>query len=295
LNLKNNNYKMKKRIALTVTIIVLSAGEIVLAQKPLFTAPLGIQTYTFRRSIGADPAKVLDTIKMMGFTEIEGGGGRMAPEEFKKLCDERGLSIPSTGAGYEQLVRSRESLDSIISRAKILGAKYVMCAWIPHENGVLSFDNAKKAVEDFNRIGKTLKENGLTFCYHAHGYEFQPYENGVLLDYIMNNTNPEYVSFQMDIFWIQFGGGDPAALLKKYGDRWKLMHLKDMRKGIKKDLTGLTSTENDVAIGTGELDIPAILKEAKKVGIKHYFIEDESSNITIQVPQSIAYLRKLKE
>jgi sugar phosphate isomerase/epimerase len=286
---------MKKRISLAATIILLSASEILLAQKPLFTAPLGVQTYTFRRSIGADPAKVLDTIKMMGFTEIEGGGGRMAPAEFKKLCDERGISIPSTGAGYEQLVRSRESLDSIISRAKILGAKYVMCAWIPHKDGVLTFDDAKKAVEDFNNAGKILKENGLTFCYHAHGYEFQPYENGTLLDYMMKNTNPEYVSFQMDIFWIQFGGGDPAGLLKKYGDRWKTMHLKDMRKGTKKDLTGLTSTENDVAIGTGELDIPGILKEAKKIGIKHYFIEDESSNITTQVPQSIAYLKSLKE
>lgn len=286
---------MKKRIALAATIILLSASEILLAQKSLYTAPFGIQTYTFRRSIGADPAKVLDTIKMMGFTEIEGGGGRMSPEEFKKLCDERGISIPSTGAGYEQLVRSRESLDSIIARTKILGAKYIMCAWIPHKDGVLSFDEAKKAVEDFNRIGKTLKENGLTFCYHAHGYEFQPYENGTLLDYMMKNTNPEYVSFQMDIFWIQFGGGDPAGLLKKYGNRWKTMHLKDMKKGTKKDLTGLTSTENDVALGTGELDIPGILKEAKKIGIKHYFIEDESSNITTQVPQSLQYLKSLKE
>ena len=99
----------------------------------------------------------------------------------------------------------------------------------------------------------------------------------------------------MDIYWIQFGGGDPVALLKKYGNRWKLMHIKDMRKGIKKDLTGLTSPENDVALGTGELDLPAILKEAKKIRIKHYFIEDESSNITIQVPQSIAYLKSLKK
>ena len=153
----------------------------------------------------------------------------------------------------------------------------------------------KKAVEDFNRAGKFLKENGITFCYHAHGYEFQPYENGTLLDYIFNNTNPEYVSFEMDIFWIQFGGGDPVSLLKKYGSRWKLMHLKDMRKGAKKDLTGLTSPENDVALGTGEIDIPAILKQAKETGIKHYFIEDESSNIIVQLPQSISYLKGLKE
>jgi len=283
-----------KKNALTLALLfsILMISEIAMAQKPLYTAPLGVQTYTFRRSIGNDPAKVLDTIKTLGFTEVEGGGGRIAPEDFKKLCAERGISIPSTGADYGQLVSAP---DSVVMRAKALGAKYVMCAWIPHENGVLTLENAKKAVDDFNKAGKFLKDNGLILCYHAHGYEFQPYEDGTLLDYIVKNTNPEYVSFEMDIFWIQFGGGDPVALLKKYGDRWKLMHLKDMRKGIKKDLTGGTSQENDVAFGTGQMDIPAILKEAKKAGIKHYFIEDESSNILEQLPISIAYLKGLKE
>jgi sugar phosphate isomerase/epimerase len=156
-------------------------------------------------------------------------------------------------------------------------------------------ENAKKAVQDFNAAGKILKENGLTFCYHVHGYEFWPHEGGTLLDYIINNTNPEYVSFEMDILWTQFGGGDPVALLRKYGNRWKLMHLKDLRKGVKKDLTGGTSQENDVPLGTGEIDIPNILREAKKIGIAHYFIEDESSHVNQQVPQSIAYLKSLKE
>jgi len=283
---------MKKNIPFILFVAILIFNETVSAQKPLYTAPLGVQTYTFRRSIGNDPAKVLDTIKILGFTEVEGGGGRIAPEDFKKLCDERGISIPSTGADYGQLVKAP---DSVVMRAKALGSKYVMCAWIPHENGVLTLENAKKAAEDFNKAGKFLKDNGLILCYHAHGYEFQPYEDGTLLDYIFKNTNPEYVSFEMDIFWIQFGGGDPVALLKKYGDRWKLMHLKDMRKGIKKDLTGGTSQENDVAFGTGQMDIPAILKEAKNIGIKHYFIEDESSNIIEQLPISIAYLKSLKE
>ncbi|PWT94894.1 MAG: sugar phosphate isomerase, partial [Bacteroidetes bacterium] len=176
-----------------------------------------------------------------------------------------------------------------------LGSKYVMCSWIPHDKGVLTFENAKKAVEDFNAAGKYLKGQGIIFCYHIHGYEFQPYGNGTLLDYIITNTNPQYVSFEMDIFWTHFGGGDPVSLLKKYGGRWKLMHLKDMRKGTPRDLTGLSSPENDVVLGTGEIDIPGILKQAKKVGIRHYFIEDESNQVMVQVPQSINYLRSLRQ
>ena len=283
-----------KKIPTVVAFIIatLDFATTAKAQKSLYTAPLGIEAYTFRRSFPADAAKTLDTIKMMGFTELEGGSGNISPLEFKKLCAERGINIPSTGASYEELVQHP---DSVVYHAKILGARYVMCAWIPHDDGVLSFEDAKKASEDFNKAGKFLNGHGLVFCYHAHGYEFQPFKNGTLLDYIFENTDPRYVSFEMDVFWIQFGGGNPVELLKKYGDRWKLMHLKDMRTGTKKDLTGLTSTENDVPIGTGEIDIPAILKEAKKAGIKHYFIEDESNNPTSHVPQSIAYLKSLKE
>jgi sugar phosphate isomerase/epimerase len=259
--------------------------------QPLYSAPLGVQAYTFRKSFPVDVAATLDTIKLMGFTEIEGGGGRIPASEFKKLCDARGISIPSIGVGYEFL---NKYPDSVASMAKQMGASFVMCAWIPHKNGVLTIQDAMKAVDDFNRIGKYLKEQGLIFCYHAHGYEFEPYENGTLLDYIIKNTNPEYVSFEMDIFWIQFGGGDPVELMKKYGNRWKLMHLKDIRKGAKKDLTGQTGPENDVVLGTGEIDIPAILREANKIGIKHYFIEDESNFVNLQVPQSILYLKSLQ-
>ena len=278
-------------------VLITAAGFLVnqtaLAQnhKKLYTAALGVEAYTFRRSFPIDVAKTLDTIKMMGFTEMEGGSNGMPPEAFKKLCAERGISIPATGADYSKLIKSP---DSVAYNAKKLGAKYVMCAWIPH-SGMFTIDDAKKAVQDFNMAGKILKDKGITFCYHAHGYEFQPYENGTLLDYIIKNTNPEYVSFEMDIFWIQFGGGDPVSLLKKYGSRWKLIHLKDIRKGTIKNLTGGTTADNDVILGMGEVDIPGILKEAKKIGIEHYFIEDES-NLEIQhVPQSIAYLKSLEE
>jgi sugar phosphate isomerase/epimerase len=280
-----------KNIILTLLAIILLNYESTYAQKPLYTAPFGVQAYSFRKSFPNGVAATLDTIKAMGITEIEGGGGRIPAEEFKKLCDERGISIPSTGANYDQLNKNPQE---IADRAKLLGAKYVMCAWIPHD-GDFNLDYAKKAVADFNAAGKIFKENGLTFCYHVHGYEFWPHENGTLLDYIITNTNPEYVSFEMDILWTQFGGGDPVALLKKYGNRWKLMHLKDLRKGVKKDLSGGTSPENDVPLGTGEIDIEGVLREAKKIGIKHYFIEDESSHVTTQIPQSIAYVKGLKE
>ena len=286
---------MKKILSVAVlvfSVLTISASHAGDKKDLLFTEPLGVAPYTFREHFPKSISDTLDIIVGMGFTSIEGGGRGMAPHEYKKLCDEKGLSIPSMGSSYKALV---EDTMSVVKTAKIYGAKYVMTAWLPHEKGNFSLENAKQTVKDFNTFGKVLAENGITFAYHAHGYEFQPYKDGTLLDYIIQNTNPDYVSFEMDTFWIQFGGGDPAALLRKYPTRWKLMHVKDMRKGIPKDLTGLTDPSHDVEIGTGQLDFPEILKAAKEVGIKHYFIEDESDRILTQIPKSIEYLRGLKK
>jgi sugar phosphate isomerase/epimerase len=270
--------------------LVFSAFSTLLAQKPLYTKPFGVQLYTYRMTFPKNTVGVLDSIKMHGITEVEGDGGRIDPADFRKLCNERGITIPSTGASFEELAKDPMK---IVAKAKALGSKYVMCAWIPHKGSVFTIDDAKKAVEVFNASGKVLKDNGLTLCYHFHGFEFQQHEGKPLFDYIADNTNKKYLSFEMDIFWIVFGGGDPVALLNKYGKRWKLMHIKDMKKGIEKNLTGGTNVEFDVTVGTGQIDIPAVLKAARKAGVKHYFLEDESSRINVQVPQSIAYIKSL--
>lgn len=261
--------------------------------EPLFTPEIGVQMYSFRNvipEIGLEA--VLDMIRDLGVTEIEGGPPRgMSPQEFRRVVEARGIRIPSTGAGYEQLATD---IEAVAQRAKALGASYVMIAWIPHEVGNFGIENARQAVEVFNAAGKALREHGLTFTYHFHGYELRPHEDGTLLDYIVRNTDPDYVSFQMDIFWVHFGGGDVPQILRQYGDRFRTMHLKDMKPGIEKNLTGLTDEEHNVVLGTGELDMPEILRAAREIGIEHYFIEDESSRVLEQLPRSIEYLRSLR-
>ena len=260
--------------------------------KPLFNHHIGVQAYTYRNSFPLNVAATLDTIKALGITEMEGPNpANTTPGDFKKMLDERGISMPSIGADYNMISKDPEEF---VKRAKFWGSKYIMVAWIPHGK-TFTIDDAKKAVDDFNRIGKILSESDITLCYHDHGYEFGPYEDGTLFDYIVKNTNPKYVSFEMDMMWTFHGGADPAKLLYKYKGRWKMVHLKDIRKGIANDLTGGTDTKNDVALGTGQLNIPEILKAANAVGIKHYFIEDESGDHATQIPVTIAYLKSLKE
>jgi len=251
----------------------------------------GMVSFTYRKSFAKDVALTLDTIKRLGVTNMEFSNlfGRTAAD-IRKMLDERGMKCTSFGTSYPDLM---DKTSEVAANAKTLGASFVRVAWIPHE-GPFTIDMAKKAVADFNSVGKILKDqHGLEFCYHNHGYEFQPYEKGTYYDYIVANTDPKYVSFELDILWAFHPGADPAALLKKYGPRYKLMHVKDLRKGVKGDFSGSTSQENDVAVGTGQLDIAAIMKAAKKSAIVNYYIEDESSSVNKQVPQTLDYLKKL--
>jgi len=201
------------------------------------------------------------------------------------------LHCSSFGVSYDDLNNKTREVGN---NAKTLGASFVRVAWIPHEGKTVDAAFIKKAADDFNAAGKILKEEfNLSFCYHNHGYEFVSYEQGTLFDYLVANTNPAYVNFELDILWAFHPGQDPAQLLKKYGKRFKLMHVKDLRKGIKGDFSGGTSQENDVALGTGQINIAEVIKAAQQSAIEHYYIEDESSAVKTQVPQSLKYLKSL--
>ena len=275
---------------------VLDAGELV-AQTTgsVFPQTPGMQTYTYRRGMKTNPAASLDSIRALGITDLECGVfADKTAAESRKMLDERGMRCSSTGSGYDNLLDSTK-LREVGRTAKILGAEYIMVAWIM-KKPPFTLDDAKAAVTNFNRIGKQLKDEfGLTFCYHNHGYEFANHGDGTLFDYIVQNTDPRYVSFELDLLWAAFPGQKPEALLTKYGNRFKLMHLKDLRKGVPPGQSGSTPVENDVALGTGAIDMPAVLKAAKKAGIKHYYIEDESPSFATQVPQSMAFLKSVKE
>jgi sugar phosphate isomerase/epimerase len=282
---------MQKKVQMSILLLLLT-GALGAQNQPLFPQVPGMVSYTFRNSFSKDMASTLDSIKKLGITDMEFSNlfNRTALD-IRKMLDERQMKCSSFGVNYPDLTtKTRE----VGQNAKTLGAKFVRVAWIPFEDD-FNIDDAKKTVEEFNRVGKILKnEFDLNFCYHNHGYEFAPYENGTLFDYIVTHTNPNYVSFEMDILWTFFPGQNPVLILEKYPDRFKLLHLKDLRKGVEGNQSGKTPVENDVALGTGQLDIPSILKAAKKTSIEHYYIEDESPAYFEQVPKTMAYLKGLK-
>lgn len=263
-------------------------------KKLLFPEAPGIVSFTYRNQFAKDVPGTLDMIKANGITDIEFSNlFNQKPEDLKRMLDERGLKCSSYGVSWEALTGKT---DEVAAAAKALGAQFVRVANIPHAKGSFTLDNAKMAIAEFSRVGKILKDKyDLEFIYHNHGFEFEPYEGGTLYDYIVKNTDPKYVSFELDILWAFFPGQDPAKLLSTYPTRYRALHLKDLKKGVAGNNSGGTDQNNDVVLGTGQIDIPAVLKAARKAGVKHYYIEDESSGSVEQVPQSIKYINSLKK
>jgi sugar phosphate isomerase/epimerase len=253
---------------------------------------VGLQLYTFRNQIPKDVPGMLKKISQMGFRYIEGGGTYNLPkEEYKRLLRENKLEMISYGAGFEDL---QGKLNTVVENARFFGAKYVMCSWVPHSGETFTLDDAKKAVSVFNNAGKVLASKGIKFLYHAHGYEFQPYGNGTFFDYMLKNMNPAYANIEMDVFWFKNSGQDPTTWLQKYPKRFLALHLKDRAHGSPDNVTGRADDESNVVLGTGDVNIAAVMKAAKKAGIRYAFIEDESSRPEEQVPQSLTYLKSLK-
>lgn len=254
-----------------------------------FTEP-GVVSYTFRHQFEEDVPGTLDLIKGMGIRNIEFSSlfGTNA-DELRSMIDERELICTSFGVGYNDLVNNTEE---VIENARTLGAKYIRVAWIPHDDS-FSIEDTKRAASDFNRAGQKISEAGLYFAYHNHGYEFRPYKDGTLFDYLVENTDPEYVSFEIDLLWVAHPGADPVKLLKQYPDRFRLMHLKDLKKGAESDFSGSAPEEYDVRLGTGQIDFPAVMDAAKDTNIEYYYIEDESSDVIERVPKSIVYINEV--
>jgi len=261
------------------------------ASETLPRKAVGLQLYSLRDQFKKDVGQTLDQVRAFGISNVElAGTYGVAPEKFKAELDARQIKPISGHFPYEQC---RDDIEGVAREAKLLGLEYAGCAWIPHKD---PFDEktCREAAAVFNRAGEALAKHGIKFFYHTHGYEFLPYRDGTLFDLLMAETKPEYVRFEMDVYWIVHPGQDPVKLLEKYGKRFELMHVKDMKRGTPGGFTGQSDVTNNVALGAGIIDWPNVFRAAKKAGVKWYFIEDESPTSVAQIPQSLRYLETLK-
>jgi sugar phosphate isomerase/epimerase len=251
--------------------------------------PIGLQLYSLRAYLPKDLPGTLARIRGMGFREVEGAGlwGRTVGE-LKSALDAAGLRCQST---HMSLDRLNKDLNGALTEARAMGATWVVCPWIAAK---ITRDDTLRAAEAFNRAGKEAASRGMRFGYHLHGYEFVPSPEGTLFDTLAKATDPKLVEFQVDVFHTFHGGGDPVKVITDHGSRVTSLHLKDLKKGAPVAAGTPTGTPDiDVPVGTGQIDMAAVLRAARTAGVLFYYVEDESADPLTNIPLSVKYLQSV--
>jgi sugar phosphate isomerase/epimerase len=250
----------------------------------------GLELYSLRADMKRDVPGTLARVRQMGFDHVEVPGlYGLAALEFRRALDNAGLKATAMVAKYEDL---RDNLSSVQHDLDALGARWALLGWIPHDKAFERSD-AERSVKDMNTWAPVLASSGYKFAYHPHGYEFHPSPEGTLFDLMATSTDAETVKFELDAFWFVWPGQDCVQLMKRYPTRFRLLHLKDLRQGVKTgDLSGMAPEVDSVAIGEGVVPWSDVLAVAHGQHFEDYFIEDESADAAEQIPRSVHYLRE---
>ena len=263
---------------------------------------LGVQLFTVPHMVDNDLRGSLKTISEIGYKEIEFFGpypssSDAAKKQFKEMMaamvglknhsffgfslDETltmlkdyNLKVPSMHVDISTL---RTNLDQIAETAAKLGSKYLNIAAIMQ--GRETLDDYKKLADDFNRFGKELSKHGMKYAYHNHGYEHIEMDGEIPMDFLIKNTDPDNVQFELDVFWMKAAGANPIEYLQKYPDRYKLLHLKDCKEEFRFSGDGSTPDQWMAGFpkmtdpGDGVYEISKIIEKASEVGVEHYYLE----------------------
>lgn len=272
----------------------LTAGAAVaLAVNPLIT--LGAEGMKKLKNIGyiegiigkeldGDWKAILRETVNYGYTEIEVGKYRgISARSFLKDCSEIGIKPVAGGA---KLSRNMDEVNASLDLLTAMELKYAIIYWPWLTGGPFKLEDCKIAADMMNQTGEACKKKGLILCWHNHDKEFIPMEEGLPFDFLMNNTDKDLVKCEMDIYWVQKGGADPVEVLKKYKNRFSILHVKDM---------SADDTKTFADAGSGIIDFPSVFAEAVEQGIEHYFVEkDNAANGMATLKVSAEYLKNVK-
>jgi sugar phosphate isomerase/epimerase len=242
---------------------------------------VGLQLYTIRDAMGKDVPGSLKLVSDTGFKYLEmaryndGKFYGYLPGEFKKMVNDLGMEILSSHAGIKPTgISSDEAKKMADDHAKV-GAKYCMQPWI-EEADRKSISGFQKMVAEWNKVGKIMKENGVQFGYHNHNFEFGPVEGKIpYFDVFLPEMDKEYMTLELDLFWVTKAGINPVELFKKYPGRFQLFHMKDM---YTKEAPFFKTVSTDFApVGAGLINFKEILAAKNIAGMKYMFVEQDAT------------------
>jgi sugar phosphate isomerase/epimerase len=257
---------------------------------------IGVQLYTVRSSMEQDFEGTLAQVAAIGYKEVEFAGYyNHSPKEVRSLLDHHGLTSPSTHVDYEVL---GDQWPNEIETSKVIGQSYIICPWIPEEIRNRP-DGWRQAAETFNRAGEVSKKAGIQFGYHNHWFEFYPVHGKRPYDFLLEQCDPDLVKMEMDLCWIEVGGGDPLDYFHRYPGRFPLVHVKDVKHiPTQKESGGQdfgSSLPGMTEVGSGVIDWKKIFAQSDMAGIKHYFVEHDNPQAPFDsLRTSFNYLNQLR-
>ena len=244
---------------------------------------VGLQLYTVRDLMKADLPGTLRKVAQIGYKEVEFAGyfGR-TPAQIKALLKHNGLTSPSSHIGLDILEK-----DSVraFADAKSIGHSWVTVPYIPEERRK-TVDDWNKIIDLLNQLGPQAKAAGLRLAYHNHDFEIRPVNGVRPLDMMLDKTDPSLVDFEMDLYWVVFGGGDPLDFFNRHPHRFAMVHVKD---------SAGPPDNKMVDVGKGTIDFPKIFAQSDKAGIKHNFVEhDQPADPIATIRNSFNYLHAMR-
>ena len=251
-----------------------------------------MQLYTVRGILPKKPLETLRAIEQIGYGEVECTMDHL--DDIWPSLKETKLKPVSVHLSPEVFIHHPEKLPATLDDAKKHGFEYVVCPWIdPRDRG--GVEMIRKLGQSLNAAGELPRKAGMQLCYHNHAFEYQPAGDGRLLDVLMKTTDPKLVSLELDVMWAQVAGVDPVSILKQYGGRIPLVHLKNVAQGVAQRFNENIPRAAFHDLSEGAVDIPAVIHAAKQAGVKHYFVEqDETPGDPIEsLRKSFQYLAGL--
>jgi sugar phosphate isomerase/epimerase len=257
---------MKTRREFIKTAVLAAAGAVALKSHS-FPMPgkklVGLQLWTLRDTIESETIQTLEKVSLIGYNSIEpygfdGGFYGIPAKEFRKTVEGLGMRLTSTHTGI-----NLENCEKYIEAGNEAGLEYLV---LPSPGRDMSTaDHYKKLAEELNVMGEKVTKAGMRLGYHNHAGEFNDFSGDTGYDILLKNTAPDFVCFQLDIFWIVKAGKDPIHYFEKYPGRFELWHVKDMNQ-----------SGDSTVIGSGTIDYKKIFREAELSGMKRFYVEQES-------------------
>ncbi|UXP31967.1 sugar phosphate isomerase/epimerase [Reichenbachiella agarivorans] len=251
------------------------------------TSGIGLQLYTVRDAMAADPVQALTKISQLGYQYLELAGydnGKFygyEPAEFKAIIDSLGMTAISSHTSINFL---EENPELAIESSKALGLSYIVLPWLSPDLRD-SIGDYQNHIALMNKVGPMISAAGMTFAYHNHDFEFDTLQGQVPMELILAQTDPAHVKLELDLYWVSKAGLDPIAFMSKIPRRVVLWHVKDMDDSPEQKFT---------EVGNGTINYAEIFKQKESTGMEYFFIEQDQSDAPMtSIETSINYVKQL--